>query len=118
MRGFFDRTKQAITNSVQQHLWDPQHEQRLDTAPIPPSLKGHNRITNAPDKLGVDPSTRLDILRYRYHHGTNLGSVFVLERWLSPSMFPDDCPGDQTSELAAVTSWVNSIGIHATREKF
>lgn len=41
-----------------------------------------------------------DIFLYRYQHGTNLGSVFVLERWLQNSMYEDDTPG--ASELEAV----------------
>jgi hypothetical protein len=62
-----------------------------------------------------DPSA-LDILRYRYHHGTNLGSIYVLERWIHPSMFPDSITG--SSELEAVRAWVDIIGMDATREKF
>lgn len=41
-----------------------------------------------------------DLIRYRSHHGTNLGSIFVLEKWLYPSMFEPDARGD--SEYAAV----------------
>ncbi|KAF2875445.1 glucan 1,3-beta-glucosidase-like protein [Massariosphaeria phaeospora] len=62
-----------------------------------------------------DPSA-IDILRYRYHHGTNLGSIYVLERWLHPSMFPDDTSG--SSELESVKGWVANIGLEATKEKF
>ncbi|OAL52854.1 glycoside hydrolase [Pyrenochaeta sp. DS3sAY3a] len=60
--------------------------------------------------------TPLDILRYRYHHGTNLGSVYVIERWLQPSRFPDGAEG--SSELASVKAWVDAIGFDATRQKF
>lgn len=60
------------------------------------------------------PPTELDILRYRFHHGTNLGSVFVLEKWLFPNMFPTDCP----AELDAVTKSVHDIGVDATRAKW
>lgn len=49
------------------------------------------------------PPTSLDILRYRTHHGTNLGSIFVLEKWLFPSMFEPTAKGD--SELDAVTAY-------------
>ncbi|KAF1843103.1 glycoside hydrolase family 5 protein [Cucurbitaria berberidis CBS 394.84] len=62
-----------------------------------------------------DP-TPLDILRYRYHHATNLGSIYVIERWLQPSRFPDGAEG--SSELAAVKAWVDRIGIEATKQKF
>lgn len=44
--------------------------------------------------------TTADIFNYRYHHGTNLGSVFVLEKWLSSSMYVHGAAGD--SELDAV----------------
>ena len=49
------------------------------------------------------PPSAQDILRYRYHHGTNLGGIFVLERWIHGSMFDADATGD--SELDAVTSY-------------
>jgi aryl-phospho-beta-D-glucosidase BglC (GH1 family) len=64
----------------------------------------------------IRDATSLDILRYRYHHGTNLGSVYVIERWLHPSRFPDGAEG--SSELAAVEAWVNKIGLDATQRKF
>jgi hypothetical protein len=47
------------------------------------------------------PSAK-DILRYRYHHGSNLGSTFVLEKWLSGSMYDGGAAG--SSELDAVVS--------------
>ncbi|KAK4990187.1 Glucan 1,3-beta-glucosidase 3 [Elasticomyces elasticus] len=56
-----------------------------------------------------------DILRYRYHHGTNVGSVFVLEQWLTPHMYPD---GSQSAELAAVTSTIKQMGIDGAQAKF
>lgn len=46
------------------------------------------------------PPTAIDIFRYRYQHGTNLGSIFVLEKWLHPKMFEKDAQG--SSELEAV----------------
>ena len=50
------------------------------------------------------PPTATDIFRYRYQHGTNLGSIFVLEKWLHPKMFEKDAQG--SSELEAVKQWV------------
>ena len=50
----------------------------------------------------IQPSTPLDVIRYRYHHGTNLGSIFVLEQWLYPSMFDSGAKGG--SELDAVNA--------------
>jgi aryl-phospho-beta-D-glucosidase BglC (GH1 family) len=64
----------------------------------------------------ITPPTSTDLLRYRYHHGTNLGSIFVLERWLSGSMFPSSSPGG--SELDAVSTSLKSAGLDATRRKF
>ena len=46
----------------------------------------------------------------------NLGSIFVHERWLFPSMFLESARGD--SELAAVTAYVKAHGIDLTREKW
>lgn len=44
--------------------------------------------------------TSADVFNYRYSHGTNLGTIFVLERWLSGSMYVQGAAGD--SELDAV----------------
>lgn len=44
-----------------------------------------------------------EILRYRYHHGPNIGSIFVLEKWLHGSMFDAGAAG--SSELDAVVSY-------------
>lgn len=54
------------------------------------------------DLAPKDPGspTVADLYRYRYQHGTNLGSIFVLEKWLHKSMFEKDTIG--SSELAAV----------------
>jgi hypothetical protein len=52
----------------------------------------------------IHPPTSADIFRYRTHHGTNLGSIFVLERWLFPSMYHASVAGD--SEHDAVISYV------------
>ena len=52
----------------------------------------------------VSPPTATDVLRYRFQHGVNLGSVFVLERWLSPQMFAEGSTGN--SELDAVSRYV------------
>ncbi|KZF22188.1 glycoside hydrolase family 5 protein [Xylona heveae TC161] len=64
----------------------------------------------------IQPPTPTDILRYRYHHGTNLGSIFVLEQWLTPSMFVEGAAGG--SELDAVNACLKSQGLDATRAKW
>lgn len=66
----------------------------------------------------IQAPTPLDIFRYRYHHGTNIGSVYVLEKWLHPSMFPSNASNKQSSELEAVKLSVQSIGLDKTRQKF
>jgi hypothetical protein len=62
----------------------------------------------------VEP-TAIDILRYQYHHGTNLGSIYVIERWLHPSRFPDGAWG--SSELESIKAWVVKVGIDAAKRK-
>ncbi|MCJ1377920.1 Glucan 1,3-beta-glucosidase 3 [Xylographa soralifera] len=78
------------------------YEQRRQTPP---------RDTNL-----LPPPTALDVLRYRYHHGVNLGGVFVLERWLSPSMFSSCTEGD--SELDAVTASFFALDVFPTKKKW
>jgi hypothetical protein len=43
-----------------------------------------------------------ETLRYRYHHGPNIGSIFVLDEWLHGSMYDAGAAG--SSELDAVIS--------------
>jgi len=50
----------------------------------------------------IQPPSPIDVVRYRYNHGTNLGSIFVLEQWLSGSMFVAGAKGG--SELDAVNA--------------
>ena len=79
---------------------------KADTQPSPPAQTACELL----------PPTAADVLRYRYHHGTNIGSVFILERWLTPSMFPDSAQG--SSELVAVQAWIQQEGIDLTRQRF
>lgn len=46
--------------------------------------------------------TTSDILRFRFQQGVNLGGVFVLEQWLTPSMYDEGVSG--ASELDAVVA--------------
>ncbi|KAG0649690.1 hypothetical protein D0Z07_3962 [Hyphodiscus hymeniophilus] len=64
----------------------------------------------------IRPPTVTDLLRYRYHNGTNLGSIFVLEKWLHGSMFPKSSTG--SSELDAVSASLRESGLDATRQKW
>lgn len=64
------------------------------------------------------PPTDLEVIRYRYQLGANLGSVFVIEKWLSPSVFHDAPTHCGKSELAAVSLSVQRDGIASTRKQF
>ncbi|KAI7160753.1 glycoside hydrolase [Hortaea werneckii] len=69
-----------------------------------------------PPAGGIQPPSPADVTRYRYHHGANFGSLFILERWLCGHMFPEGSEG--SSERAAVKAWVKKEGIDSTRERF
>ncbi|KAI5801134.1 putative glucan 1,3-beta-glucosidase precursor [Geopyxis carbonaria] len=75
----------------------------------PPALKIISSV-------GLAQPTIAELNRYRLHHGTNLGSIFVLERWIFPSMFLDSTSG--RSELSAVSEHIKHYGLKATREKW
>ena len=77
-----------------------------------------DKTSPSPDIKGPVNPTPSDIFRYRYHHGVNLGSIYVLEKWLTPSAFPPDAPDEETSELSCVSEWVKEIGLEATSAKF
>ncbi|KAF3311983.1 Glucan 1,3-beta-glucosidase 3 [Orbilia oligospora] len=72
-------------------------------------------ILNTDEPLLAEPLER-DVLAYRYHHGTNLGAIFVAEKWLYGNLFPEGATGD--SELDAVKAQVNLHGIDSTRQLF
>lgn len=62
----------------------------------------------------IQAPTPSDVVRYRYQHGCNLGSVFVLEKWLTGGMYQKD---SQSAELAAVTGNVKALGLDGARQK-
>ncbi|KAJ8611645.1 hypothetical protein MRB53_037869 [Persea americana] len=64
----------------------------------------------------IQDASYADVQRYRYHHGTNIGSVFILEKWLVGSMFPDNAQG--SAELAAVQGWMNKEGTDSAKSRF
>lgn len=64
----------------------------------------------------MGPPTLQEVNRYRTHHGANIGSVFVLEKWLFPSMFLESAKGG--SELSAVQAFVDAHGLEAARGKW
>ncbi len=63
--------------------------------------------STAPQDTMPSPPTVLDVLRYRYHHGANLGGCFVLEKWLWPGMYEHVTRGD--SELDAVQAYAHQV---------
>ncbi|QIW94888.1 hypothetical protein AMS68_000406 [Peltaster fructicola] len=72
------------------------------------------RQTDGPSS--IQPPSYADVQRYRYHHGTNIGTLFILERWLCGNMFPEGSHG--SSELAAAQARVNQEGPQAAQDRF
>ncbi len=80
------------------------------------SFSQHSIPPSPSQPSSISPPTPLDLIRYRYTHGTNLGSIFVLEKWLSGSMFPSSAKGD--SELDAVQASLKENGLESTKSKW
>ncbi|KAG9228995.1 glycoside hydrolase superfamily [Amylocarpus encephaloides] len=99
MKSFFNKLEDKVSSFSQEFLVHDSKAQQ-------PIQQQHQSST-------ILPPTPDDVFRYRYHHGTNLGSVFVLEKWLSGHMFLPSSNGD--SELDAVTASVKERGIDETR---
>lgn len=94
------------------------HDSMKDEGSSNPSFPGNAPQHQQPmqdQPSRIKPPTPQDVIRYRYQQGTNLGSVFVLEQWLTPSMYPQRC---QSAELAAATKSVETMGLEAARAKF
>ncbi|KAF1924570.1 glycoside hydrolase family 5 protein [Didymella exigua CBS 183.55] len=113
MNGFLQKAK-AEWKDFSQKDSRPGQDQHHGHQPHGPP--GHGPPTGHHDHGCIKDPTDLDILRYRYHHGTNLGSVYVIEKWLQSSRFPENAEG--SSELAAVKAWVDREGIECARQKF
>ena len=102
MQRFLDRTKSKFSSKDRPQQASQQQEVlNNDGAPGAPSIQ---------------PPTLQDATRYRYHHGCNIGSIFVLERWLTPHMFPQEAIG--SSELAAAQYWVKYSSLEGARDRF
>ncbi|OCL10243.1 glycoside hydrolase family 5 protein [Glonium stellatum] len=118
MKGFLHKAKEQVQSTLQKDQQQPSKPH--PPPPVPgskPVFLQHNAVqTDQPSS--ISEPTPLDVIRYRYHHGTNLGSIYVLEKWLHPSMFPGNAASNQSSELEAVKLWVSQIGIDAARVKF
>ncbi|KAK9470728.1 glycoside hydrolase superfamily [Dipodascopsis tothii] len=52
----------------------------------------------------------------RKFYGTNLGSWFVLEKWMAPSMYSDKCASE--AEIDAVKCAIEELGVDGAREKW
>jgi len=96
MKRFLDKAKSALDKRGS-------GQQRTEDAPIQDS------------PATIQPPTIADVTRYRYQHGTNLGTIFVLEKWLTGCMFHPEADGK--SELAAVKARVKAEGIDGARER-
>lgn len=105
MKKFFDKTKSKFDTFSSGGGHGGQHKQQT-------------LVGNGPDQQNrISQPTQADIYRYRYQHSTNLGSVYVLEKWLTGSMFPY-ADGQQSSELEAVKSFVGKEGIDSAKNKW
>jgi len=65
-------------------------------------------------ETGIKLPSEDEILRFRYHHGVDCGSLFVLEKWLTPSMYAQ---GANSSELAAVTAAISHGGVASAQKQ-
>lgn len=83
---------------------------------LTPSSSSHPHLHPQPNEPNtIYPPTLLDILRYRFHHGTNLGSNFLLENWLFPALFPSSSSSSD-DELTLVSTSLSTHGLAHTRE--
>jgi len=83
----------------------PHPDQDASHNPSPPLIRDST----------ITPPTSADVFRYRYHHGSNLGSIFCLEQWLSPTLYP---PGATGTELSAVKASIDLHGVFHTTQKW
>ncbi|KAF1984012.1 glycoside hydrolase family 5 protein [Aulographum hederae CBS 113979] len=112
MRKFLDKARDAIKD-----LTDDDKAEQTYNAPQKRSMDEQQQVLAVNPPPAGQPS-RLDVMRYRYHHGTNLGSIYVLEKWLHPSMFPSNAPANATAELPAAQLAIKEMGTDGARAKF
>lgn len=94
MKKLLGKAKSALSDAQSQSS-DSQSDQLL-------AIQNQKRQETQPQ---IKPPSPLEILRYRYHYGANLGGCFVLEKWLWPGLFEPGAKGD--SELDAVEAYVH-----------
>jgi glucan 1,3-beta-glucosidase len=64
------------------------------------------------------PPSRRQLYQSRVNRGPNLGSMFVLEKWIAPHLFPEGDDHGKTSELDAVKQALKAKGVDKTRTMF
>lgn len=80
----------------------------VSTDPVP--------VTNTTTP-GKPPSQR-QLYQSRVNRGPNIGSMFVLEKWITPHLFPEGEDHGKTSELDAVEQALKSKGVDETCAMF
>jgi len=90
-------TMRRIISKVKSKLSSDENGRSSDAEPDQEPIR-----PPADDGSEMQPPTALDVLRYRYQYGVNLGGIFVLEKWISPGMFESSTT--EGSELDAVTA--------------
>lgn len=81
-----------------------------------PGQNDQQQVPMQEGQSSIQPPTPADVTRYRYHHGTNIGSLFILEKWLTGCMFHEKSQG--SSELAAAEAWAKHEGLDNARGRF
>ncbi|KAF1810882.1 glycoside hydrolase [Eremomyces bilateralis CBS 781.70] len=112
MDKFLNKARGKITEQLNKHI--PGDGQPFFRPDQEGSAAGQTAISTSCNPL--QPPTAEDCFRYRYQYGTNLGSIFVLEKWLSGSMFPEGAEG--TAELAAATAQLKQKGLSGAVQAF
>ncbi|GAB7358001.1 hypothetical protein MBLNU230_g0166t1 [Neophaeotheca triangularis] len=105
MKRFFDKAKAVFDD-----LDGPSDSH------APPQASPQQAVVDQPQNSAIRAPSPADVIRYRYHHGTNVGSVFIMEKWLTSSMYPDSAEG--SAERAAVKASVKEMGMDGARQKF
>ncbi|WPG98301.1 glycoside hydrolase [Acrodontium crateriforme] len=101
MKRFLDKAKSAI-------------DSKRSDFPGAGGGGGGGQVPMQDQPSSIQPPTPQDITKYRYHHGTNLGSVFIMEKWLTKSVYHESAQG--SSELAAAEARCKAEGVDKARE--
>lgn len=99
MRKFISKAKSALSDHQSTSDFPSQHYDQQEPM-------HHQPMPTQDQASEIQPPTPMDVAKYRYQHGTNLGTVFVLERWLVGGMFEGVKEGKGSAELAGVEGGV------------